>query len=1105
MAQHVRVKTGGYDWRVRDFVIRLAVLFSFLIPSASDRSIVAAFAHQSESSGSAQGEKDALPLSTDQPVERELAGGQAHYYRIKVEAGQYLHLVVDQRGIDVVVTLSDSEGKKILEVDNPNGAHGPEPVLMISDKACSCLLEVRSLEKDVPAGRYEVKILDLRLPTPQDRSRHKAERLYVEARQLEASQKAESLNRAIEKYNEAMELFKALEDRDREADALQQISWIYLGTGESRKAVDDLERLLLLRRSLGDRSRELAALHSLGRVYNTIGEKQKALEYYNLALQHPMGERVGNAAILNNIAHIYESLGEKQKAFDYFNKSLTLSRAIGNRGIEASVLANIGHLYESLGEPQKALEYYHQSLPVQRLVGDRVGEAVTLNNIGWVYDGFGERQKALEYYNQTLLLSRNIGDRNTEAIALNNIGMVHDSLGEREKALEFYNQSIALSRADGDRRLEAATTRAIGLVYEALGDWQKALAHYNQALTLSRASGNRVAIAASLFGIAKAEAAQGKLLEARSTIESSLAIVETIRTKVVSPELRSSYFSTAQQFYEFSIKLLMQLHKLHPDQGYDRAALQAAERARARSLLDGLAETRLEIRRGTDPALLERERALRQQLGTKTEQQLRLLNGKHTEQQAAALASEIEALTTKYQEVEAEIRAKSPHYASLTHPQPLNLQEIQQQILDGETLLLEYFLGNHHSYLWVVSSSSIRSYELPKRTEIEEVSLRVKQLLTARSLRKEGESPEQRQTRIAEADASYWTEAARLSRMILEPALSELGSKRLAIVPDGELQDVAFGALPLQPVSSESKITTAKSKVAQNGERVPLIVEHELISLPSASALAFLRKETAGRQPVAKAVAVLADPVFDRTDERIKRSIAIVSRRKEELERGKDESETGTPVSSELSRSLEEVLGDRGAISRLPFSRGEAEAILSLAPKETSLKALDFQANRAMVLSGKLGQYRIVHFATHGLLNKEHPELSGVVLSLVDQAGNPQDGFLQLVDVYNLDLPVEMVVLSACQTGLGKAVRGEGLVGLTRGFMYAGTKRVVASLWGVQDLATAELMKRFYGAMLGAGRMSPAEALRVAQVEMWKQKRWRSPYYWAGFMLYGEW
>ncbi|MBO0724511.1 MAG: CHAT domain-containing protein, partial [Blastocatellia bacterium] len=215
--------------------------------------------------------------------------------------------------------------------------------------------------------------------------------------------------------------------------------------------------------------------------------------------------------------------------------------------------------------------------------------------------------------------------------------------------------------------------------------------------------------------------------------------------------------------------------------------------------------------------------------------------------------------------------------------------------------------------------------------------------------------------------------------------------------------------------------------------------------------------------------------------------------------------ETADIASRDLQRATRDVMGEEPGIPRLPFSRAEAEEILSVTPKAVSLRALDFNASRATATSAELSQYRIVHFATHGLLNKTHPELSGVVLSLVDRQGKPQEGFLQLHDIYNLNLPAEMVVLSACQTGLGKSVRGEGLVGLTRGFMYAGAKRVVASLWSVQDMATAELMKRFYGAMLGEKQLRPAEALREAQVEMWKQKRWRSPYYWGGFMLYGEW
>ncbi|HYE14544.1 MAG TPA: CHAT domain-containing protein, partial [Pyrinomonadaceae bacterium] len=191
-------------------------------------------------------------------------------------------------------------------------------------------------------------------------------------------------------------------------------------------------------------------------------------------------------------------------------------------------------------------------------------------------------------------------------------------------------------------------------------------------------------------------------------------------------------------------------------------------------------------------------------------------------------------------------------------------------------------------------------------------------------------------------------------------------------------------------------------------------------------------------------------------------------------------------------------------LSRLPFSRREAEMIAALAPAGQARRALDFEASRRLATSGELADYRFVHFATHGILNGEHPELSGVVLSLIDERGRPVDGFLRLNEIYNLRLPAELVVLSACQTALGREVRGEGFLGLVRGFMYAGSPRVVASLWKVDDRATAELMRRFYEGMLGQG-LRPAAALRRAKVEMLKEQRWHAPFHWAAFELQGEW
>jgi CHAT domain-containing protein len=243
---------------------------------------------------------------------------------------------------------------------------------------------------------------------------------------------------------------------------------------------------------------------------------------------------------------------------------------------------------------------------------------------------------------------------------------------------------------------------------------------------------------------------------------------------------------------------------------------------------------------------------------------------------------------------------------------------------------------------------------------------------------------------------------------------------------------------------------------------------------------------------VPRSLVVVADPVLDARDPRVRprfRSVVAGPGPRSE-------------VASDLSRSLAEVGETRFA--RLPFTRREAEAIRRLAAPRAAFLALDFAASRETVMGGVLREARVVHFATHGLMNGEHPDLSGLVLSLVDEFGRPRDGFLRLHDVYDLELSADLVVLSACRTAAGREVRGEGVLGLTRGFMYAGSPRVMASLWDVRDEASAELMRRFYAGLLHRG-LRPAAALRAAQVSLRKEPRWSAPFYWAGFVLQGDW
>jgi CHAT domain-containing protein/Tfp pilus assembly protein PilF len=906
------------------------------------------------------------------------------------------------------------------------------------------------------------------------------------------------LQKALDKFNEALPISRAIGDRKTAADSLNSIGRIYLDLGEMQKALDKYNEALQLRQAIGDRSGEGSTLTHIGSVYWALGEMQKALDQYSksLLIREALADRRGAAATLNNIGTVYEQFGQLQKALEKFNEALLISREIGERRIEASTLTNIGIVYASLGELQMALDKYNEALPIARAIGDRRVEADTLTDIGSAYRSSGEMQKALEKYNEALSISRAVTHRRLEAITLNHIGTVYQSLGEIQKALEKYNEALSIRKAIGDRTGEAVSLNSIGKGYWELGETQKALDRYKEALQLRQAVGDRNCEAETLLGIARVEQKLGNLTQARQSIEQAISIVESVRADIDSRELRTSFLASKQDYYETYIDVLLQMHKQNPNASLDALALAVSERARARSLLELLSEARDDIRQGVESALLERERSLRQRLSARAAAQGNLLNSKHTPEQAENSAKEIASIIAEYEELEVQIRTSSPKYAALTQPQPLKLSEIQQQVLDPETLLLEYSLGENASYLFLVSQTSIISRQLPKRAEIEAAARRVLELMTARQPQP-GETAAEYQARVNEARTNYWPQAAALSRILLGPVAAQLGKKRLVIVADGALQYIPFAALPVPAsVKEESRNSGADPQ--------PLIVEHEIVSLPSASTLATLRRETAGRKPADKSLAVLADPVFTDDDARVRRNLvkAGVKGRKRRPDSGDLDI-----ASRQMSRSGQEtgVIGSDARFGRLLSTRREATAISALVTERERKQALDFEASRANALGPDLDQYRIVHFATHGLLNNIHPELSGIVLSLVDEAGESQDGFLRLQDIYNLKLSAELVVLSACQTGLGKEIKGEGLVGLTRGFMYAGTPRIVASLWKVDDLATSELMKRFYTGMLGPERLRPAAALRQAQLSIWRQKQWRAPFYWAAFVLQGEW
>jgi CHAT domain-containing protein len=587
-------------------------------------------------------------------------------------------------------------------------------------------------------------------------------------------------------------------------------------------------------------------------------------------------------------------------------------------------------------------------------------------------------------------------------------------------------------------------------------------------LTIFNELGDTQVAANAMLGLAKAERTLGSFEDSLRDVTQALQAVEEVRSRIRTDSLRASFLGSWRNSYEFYIDLVLHFPRSLAPEGNTAFAFLIAEMARARSLLDTL--NRADAARQED----EQEKNLRRELASQGNRLLELrLRGKTEE--AAQVDLSIGSLEEKYDQLES-TKILEGHSADPLQPRFLAAEDVRQKLVDEQTIFLEYFLGAKRSYLWAITSGEVSVFELPAQSAIEESTRKFLD-----SLRNRGASSGNGRA------AELHRRSRDLTALLPSPVADRLRNRRLIVVADGPLQYLPFAALerPQFGLSSSTAYT-------------PLVLSNEVVSLPSASAFAAQQEALANRTPAPRTLAVLADPVFSQQDPRVQ---AVQH----------DHNSSTPPIQqASLSASVERMLEHvqpgalPGTIPRLPFTAIEADKIFAMAPAATSKKAVGFNAARNLALSPELGAYRYLHFATHGYMDARHPELSALVLSLVDKDGNEKDGFLRLQDIYNLHLRADLVVLSACETGLGREIRGEGLIGLTRGFMYAGAARVVVSLWNVSDQGTSELMPRFYRNMFER-HMAPAAALRRAQIAMLASRQWQDPYYWAPFTLQGEW
>ncbi|MBL8115883.1 MAG: tetratricopeptide repeat protein, partial [Acidobacteria bacterium] len=666
--------------------------------------------------------------------------------------------------------------------------------------------------------------------------------------------KAGSFEKAREAFAKARELAQAAGDVGREAKALDGLAFQQFSLGEKRKAIQMWEECVVLRRKAGDKKGEAFTLQGLGLAYGEAGEPKKALEIYDraLVLAREAGDRHTEGGLLNNIGGIHWRTDRMLEALGYYEKSLAISRERKNRKAEASTLSNIGDVYRRLGDTDRALSYFGQALAIRTEIKDLRGQGINLHQHGLVFRELGQLEKAREFFEKGLAKRLEAGDKTGEGYSYGGLGGITLALGDAAKALELEDKAIAIWKAMGNRAAhgEALSTRGDALL--ALGRRDEALADYREAASLASQAGDRTYEARALAGSARASRDAGNLEEARKSIDAAIAIVEDLRQRVTRQDLRTTYFGTVKSFYDLRTDILMRMHGKDANAGHDREAFRTVESSRARTLLEILAEARADLRKGADPALLARESAARLELDARDEARRKLLQKPVSAEETAAAEKALNEALTELENTRTAIRKASPSFAALSQAQPVDVAETQA-LLDDRSVLLSYSLGAESSWGFLVGRTSFRSFPLPGREAIEKASRQAYEALTARNTGPSDEPSAGRRARVAKADAAFETAASSLADMLLGGLHQEIAGTRLLVVKDGALAYVPFGALLLSAEGSKL--------------RKPLVSTHEIVILPSASTLAALRTRT--RVKPEETVAVLADPVFSRSDSRV--------------------------------------------------------------------------------------------------------------------------------------------------------------------------------------------------------------------------------------------
>lgn len=911
-------------------------------------------------------------------------------------------------------------------------------------------------------------------------------------------------------YDRALDLFgKALairlrtlgEDHPQTAQSYLGLGNVHNLRGEYDEAIDAYEKALAIWTRAGrEENLETAkSYNNLGVVYSKKGDQDGALRSYQKALaiwipilgeDHPL-----LANVYNNIGTIFGIKGDINEALSFFEKALAIRLPIlGEDHPEtANLYNNIGMVYHSRGDYEQALEAYHKSLAIRRA---RLGEnhpltAKVYSDIANVYAEQYDFAQALSFYRKALAARANTLEEHDTDLADLYVSLGHALAGTNDfgQARAFFDKALALLGATVGSKHPAVSSAYAGIAstYRSQGDYEQALHFYRRSLCANLVTCDventdaEIAFEDALSELWLIDNLQGQALTLARRAATPAGTLEDLRSALVMyqrtldalDQVRTSYRAEASKLtlvsgqrhlYEEAVQTALALYEATGEATHKATAFEFIEKSRAGALLDAFLETEAQHVAGIPDSLLQQQRQLRLDLAY-YERTLLTEQTKPAQidsARVAALKEKVFGLKRRYDLLIDQLERDYPAYYTLKYQTwTASVEQVQQHLVDDQTALVEYFSGQDSLFIFTITRDAHTvtsvAWDIPVAEQVDAV----------------------RQSIIEQQYAPYVASAYRLYQQVLEPVEEQIRGKRLLLIPDGLLSYVPFEALLTRPVEG------ADEDGVHDYSRLPYLVQRHAVSY-GYSATLLLETMNRNRNAASRDFVAFA-PVFAQG------------------------LPAGTRGASLFAANVDSSHDASRAMGALPASRGEVTGIYDLFNDRygffgrlfgnKSSVFLERDATEARAKSLALDQYRYVHFATHGFVNEAEPTLSGIVLTPDTTTG--EDGVLQLGEIYNLRLNADLAVLSACETGLGKLARGEGIIGLTRGFLYAGAENVLVSLWQADDATTATLMVDFYEAMLGGE--AKAEALsRAKRALIHQDPRYAKPYYWSSFILVGQ-